>query len=171
MSNVHLSVTLRDGQWSKNTFLNYFGNLSKHSEPCSTLNNIPSSHFITQSSLCDCTLKLWCSEGLCWSLSNSCNKIHKTEKNLTRKIPFWSRFRMAMEKDFTWEDDLMTKSYQRQESHLSRYTISNVLPSLNIKYFAKTFSNPRQKLWEARGGIRVRAQKFGVSAECDEWGG
>ena len=79
---------------------------------------------------------------------------------------------MAMEKDFSWEDDLMTKSYQRQESHLSRYTISNVLPpSLNIKYFAKTFSNPRQKLWEARGGLRVRAKKFGVSAECDERGG
>ena len=27
---------------------------------------------------------------------------------------------MATEEDFTWEDDLMTKSYQRQESHLAK---------------------------------------------------
>ncbi|XP_023347289.1 uncharacterized protein LOC111716104 [Eurytemora carolleeae] len=27
---------------------------------------------------------------------------------------------MAVEKDFNWEDDLMTKSFQRQSSHLSK---------------------------------------------------
>ena len=26
-----------------------------------------------------------------------------------------------MEEDFSWEDDLMTKSYKRQESHLAKY--------------------------------------------------
>jgi len=30
---------------------------------------------------------------------------------------------MATEKDFSWEDDLMTKSYQRQESHLAKLSL------------------------------------------------
>lgn len=32
---------------------------------------------------------------------------------------------MARENDFTWEDDLMTKSFQRQESHLKRLALSH----------------------------------------------
>ena len=32
---------------------------------------------------------------------------------------------MAREQDFSWDDDLMTKSYQRQESHLTRYLHQN----------------------------------------------
>ena len=66
-----------------------------------------------------------------------------------KSILWTARFGMAMEKDFSWEDDLMTKSYQRQESHLSRYKIYNVLPSLNnklcqdfLKSTAKTMGNP-----------------------------
>ena len=31
---------------------------------------------------------------------------------------------MARERDFSWDDDLMTKSYKRQESHLKRYKVN-----------------------------------------------
>ena len=49
------------------------------------------------------------------------------------KTPGFNIYRiMAKEKDFTWEDDLMTNSFQRQESHLKRYGMcSKVLFYLN----------------------------------------
>jgi len=48
------------------------------------------------------------------------SKENENEDFLALRNLEWSSRRMAKEEDFSWENDLMTRSLQRQTSHLAK---------------------------------------------------